>query len=765
MRIKNNDKTYFRAVCIVLFSLAFTGCTKDGLNEFGPGNATGKVVMVSLNVSLPPIEEPTSTSEYTTVKPFLRNENSSDSSFTVVLEREQRAATTRVSDGTTKLHNLWLFQFNEDGSMNGNPHKLSDTATAINDMLTIDVPLVVAENQTLYLLVLGPKLDYDMSGVRTLDELKKWSFDYLINVEGHTQSLITADDEVPLAGEVSGITVMDIDGGDHGLVEYNKPAGFVGGIAIKKLMARITFRYKLEVENYKLQGLKLLNVNSKVRLTNPEKNTGTDTYVTFEIDKFDIPDPNGFYSATWYVAQNCQGTVESIASENQRYYKVVNGVSSGSAPILGMQIEAWAYSTLTSATGEYAIYQMYIGNNNTNNFDVEPNHFYNLRTTINADINSAKNDERIRAYSVSQYVEFHASYNAEVIGGKFDATYNASSEKYDLDAAYEVRPIVVQTQGQMVEVGVYTDKSCTQHPTQSWLRLSSSSNYTDAYNNAKEPLDTYIKASTILPTQLKFYLYNDEYINDGEGNFPDPGADATKGKRSLYIKVTTTTNGDAGEALQTSHIFRLDQRAAIYLGRLGGERNGDGSYNMGLVYTRMSSRTTSRLLADVKPGTIRTGYARIKTAELLYGTDNMDNGKTATRHLAENTYNQNWVDAYVPIPQKDASGHVLLYQYQYPASTFSARACYDRNRDENGNGIIDEEEFKWYLPASNQLLGLCAAALPGLGGGTSTTEFIIPSYNYCYFLTASGGNLATPERTSGSDRCVRDVPPPSDTPY
>ena len=69
----------------------------------------------------------------------------------------------------------------------------------------------------------------------------------------------------------------------------------------------------------------------------------------------------------------------------------------------------------------------------------------------------------------------------------------------------------------------------------------------------------------------------------------------------------------------------------------------------------------------------------------------MDNGKTATRHLAENTYNQNWVDAYVPIPQKDASEHVLLYQYQYPASTFSARACYDRNRDENGNGIIDEK--------------------------------------------------------------------------
>ena len=84
---------------------------------------------------------------------------------------------------------------------------------------------------------------------------KKWSFDYLINVEGHTQSLITADDEVPLAGEVSGITVMDIDGGDHGLVEYNKRPAFVGRYCNKRsLMARITFRYKLEVEKLQIAG-------------------------------------------------------------------------------------------------------------------------------------------------------------------------------------------------------------------------------------------------------------------------------------------------------------------------------------------------------------------------------------------------------------------------------------------------------------------------------------------------------------------------------
>lgn len=72
MRIKTNYKKCIRTVCIALFSLAFTGCTKDDLNEFGPGNATGKVVMVSLNVSLPPIEETTPTGRYPTVKPFFK---------------------------------------------------------------------------------------------------------------------------------------------------------------------------------------------------------------------------------------------------------------------------------------------------------------------------------------------------------------------------------------------------------------------------------------------------------------------------------------------------------------------------------------------------------------------------------------------------------------------------------------------------------------------------------------------------------------------
>ncbi|WP_291599243.1 DUF4906 domain-containing protein [Bacteroides sp.] len=755
MNLRTKYKRYFRTACTTLLLLAFVGCAKDKLAEYGSGDATGKVVMVSLKVGIPPAIEPASTSGYAAAKPLFRDRNDSGLPFTVALEQgqEPHEVTTRASDGTTKLHNLWLFQFDEHGSINGNPHKLSDAVTAINDLMTIDVPLVVSENQTLYLLVLGPKLNYDMSGVSTLDELKNWSFDYLINVEGHTQSLITADDEVPLAGEVSGVTVVDIDGGKRGLVEYNKPPGFVGGIEIERLMARVTLRYKFEVENYRLQGLKLLNVNNTIRLTNPEKNTDADTYATFEMDQLGEPDSNGYYSATWYVAQNRQGTVTTILSESQRYYKVVNKAPSGAAPPLGTQIEAWAYPT--TGTDEYAIYQMYVGNNNTDNFDVEPNHFYNLRTAINAEINSAKNDERIRAYTTSQYVEFFSSLNVKASGASFSYTqYNKAGVDYDLDAAYSVRPIVIQTQGRKVEVEIYTDADCTQRADEgsSWLLLSSSSNYTDAFNNVKEPLDTRVTASSILPTQVKFYLYNKEYIYDDDGKLVDPGESDKSGKRSLYIKVTTTTEGE-GETLQTFHIFRLDQRPAVYAGCFGGERDTDGNYTMGLVHDRPKR---SVYQYDVPSGKLEYGYNAIVTADYSYGTDDVYYGKTATVNLAENIKNLTW-SGNIPVPQKDASGHILLYQYQHPASTFSARACYDKNRDEDGNGRIEGEELKWYLPASNQLIGLYIGSPLDASSGQTITEDGSTSAKRWYY------GLNSYYKTEGSARCVRDIPLPSVT--
>ncbi|MCQ5300080.1 hypothetical protein NE644_22010, partial [Blautia wexlerae] len=51
------------------------------------------------------------------------------------------------------------------------------------------------------------------------------------------------------------------------------------------------------------------------------------------------------------------------------------------------------------------------------------------------------------------------------------------------------------------------------------------------------------------------------------------------------------------------------------------------------------------------------------------------------------------------------------YKYTYEMKDVAAIAeCLSRNRDENGNGKIDLDELKWYLPATDQLASMFLGA-------------------------------------------------------
>lgn len=740
---------------LVLFcTLILSGsCVRDRYDLPAPGGKPGKVVMVSLKVSLPPAVSPAAASVTASPAPQARSAAGAQDNraFSVCLEPD--GPQTRASDGTTELYNLWLFQFDAGGGINGLPHKITDKITAVNDMVTLDVPLTVAENQTLYLLALGPAINLDLSSITSLTELESLSFGYLTNKGGQTVSLVTSDSQIPFAGKVSGATVLDIDGGDRGLVEYNKPDGFSGGIEIRRLMARVTLRYNFEVPDYKLQGMKLLNVNNTIRLSNPDTNPDTDTYAEIEGTMSENPDPDGFYTVTWYIAQNRQGTADNILSESDRYHKTEEGVTSGNAPALGTHIEAWAYSE--KSTDEYAIYQMYVGNNNTNNFDVEANHVYNLRTTINADVSSAKTDGRIRSYTATMTVYLTSN-------GRYGSTDLKVSQgrqgTYEFDAHFDSRPILVTLLGRRLDIGIYADKSCTVpvSPEDTWMRISSSPNYTEAVNNIADPLGTTATATVILPTQLKFYLYTDEYLYDADGNIPDPAA-----YRTLYVQFRTTTEGVSGGAVKKfSAVYELRQMPAFYVGRFGGPKQG-GQYTQGLVYDRLAEYEKSYMAENKAAGTTKKfGYYNIDFYTYYTDRRDADYGKPATRYLAENPDNLNVganIDNFVN-PRKDAFGNVLLYQYSYYDS-YAARFCYDRNRDENGNGVIDPGELKWYLPALNQGLGYIAAAQSDIlfGGGWTTTEETRTSMNSFW----SGGYIGTNPKTGTVPvRCVRDIDMP-----
>ena len=87
---------------------------------------------------------------------------------------------------------------------------------------------------------------------------------------------------------------------------------------------------------------------------------------------------------------------------------------------------------------------------------------------------------------------------------------------------------------------------------------------------------------------------------------------------------------------------------------------------------------------------------------------------------------------------------------QYKAGAI--RLCMNRNRDENGNGVIDENELKWYLPASEQLdiISMCHYSFydPLLnyndyiyGTDADGTTFRLKNFQGTYTDITGGGNM------------------------
>ena len=739
---------YFTTAYFAL--LVLCGCTsEEGIGVPRP-QATGKTVNVSLKVSIPPVVDPVSAGDASKT----RSESQGGPGFVVRFAETCPGVQTRGSDGKTELHNLWLLQFNSDGTINGTAHKVSDKVTTVNDMVTLEVPMVVSTNQTLYLLVLGPKLECDLSSVTTLENLEKMTLEYTVGQGGQTVSLVTRDEEIPLAGQVSGVTVVQTESGDQGLVEYNKPDGFAGGIEIKRLMSKISLRYKFEVPEYKLDGMKLLNANSVIRLSgNPDINTRDDRYVEITAASAAQPDGEGYRTVSWYVAQNRQGSVSSILAEKDRFNKVVNNTQAGNAPTLGTNIEAWAYST--DNVNLYAIYQIYVGKNTTNNFDVDANSFYSLHTMIDMSIDAAQADGRIRAQNAAaQTVYLCSSWKNDQ-----SSSYGFVGPNYDLDAHPDWRPLLVKARGRKVTVGIYTDEQCTQPaaPSDSWLHISSSPNYTEAYNNAGEPLDTRAETIVILPTELIFYLYSNEYVFGEDGSLAFRENDFTGNKRSLWIRVATTSEGVMeGNSSTTTITYRMDQRPAAFMGNFGGKQLSDG-YSEGLVYDRIVEYNQTYDGSGTKTKFVPYGYDKQSTANAGYRTNDLSSGLEATRYLSENPNNLPFNIANLAGPQRDALGRVKLYQYGY-YEVPAARYCYDRNRDEDGNGVIDPDELKWYLPAGNQTMGYWINLHQDetIASNTLTTT----EYSKTDVLWATNSSLMSWSKSSERSllRCVRNVP-------
>lgn len=111
----------------------------------------------------------------------------------------------------------------------------------------------------------------------------------------------------------------------------------------------------------------------------------------------------------------------------------------------------------------------------------------------------------------------------------------------------------------------------------------------------------------------------------------------------------------------------------------------------------------------------------------------------------ENTTNSLW-ETHADMTKPKEAGYTFALK-----KTNGWSACLTRNRDENGNGIIDPEELKWYLPARDQLLGMVLGAeslTTPLFDADAHPEKVKSNDSQYHFLLSNDAKLWAQEGTS-----------------
>ncbi|KKB49524.1 fimbrial protein [Parabacteroides gordonii] len=124
---------------------------------------------------------------------------------------------------------------------------------------------------------------------------------------------------------------------------------------------------------------------------------------------------------------------------------------------------------------------------------------------------------------------------------------------------------------------------------------------------------------------------------------------------------------------------------------------------------------------------------------------------------------------YYPDPFPDWTTYIDYNNNMlHPEKNHIEYACLTKNRDINGNGIIDKDEVRWYLPAITQYMGLVVGkdALPKevrlYNNTVASSEVPIMSnsaYNYGYYVLYPSKGLSLSYLKSGEYpyRCIRNL--------
>ena len=298
-------------------------------------------------------------------------------------------------------------------------------------------------------------------------------------------------------------------------------------------------------------------------------------------------------------------------------------------------------------------------------------------------------------------------------------------------------------------------------------------------------------------TNHTLYVYADEFLQargnprkakvrftfykDGNLHTPNPEIRIFDISQDGYIEVFDSNNSDAGltilkedgtpSDIKELFVFENTEEAGLALNpgidpdlqRIGPMQAGFYEYTlygddiMGAdrkpdCYRNGKFQTANAVYVDVQRGVNSEplGFGKEKDSyRPMYG--NNKTGDKEPKPIPAYTGTNSGAPYYYP----DARG--LIYHPIYKSS--AARYCHEKNRDVNGDGIIDESEAHWYMPAAEQLL---MAWIGGLQDNFnldsrywSVSEMYADANHYFEFM--GGGSHYEFDHNRYSVRCVREL--------
>lgn len=139
---------------------------------------------------------------------------------------------------------------------------------------------------------------------------------------------------------------------------------------------------------------------------------------------------------------------------------------------------------------------------------------------------------------------------------------------------------------------------------------------------------------------------------------------------------------------------------------------------------------------------------------------NAQNGLTNTRAIVQAAPSQNWT-AFVNITNNGFTGSTAPTASEIMTTTGAnpLYQCLSRNRDLNGNGTIDQDEIKWYVPTYRQYIYLWCGMKSIPPDITFEHENYVTSMKggYRIWLAYEGTAVGSAEGGAAKVRCVRNL--------